>query len=62
MAIDSRLQHLDQRHHQLETALHEELGHACQDESRILEIKRQKLRIKDEMHTLEATRRSSARH
>ena len=59
MAIDARLEHLDHRHSELETALEEELRHACYDENRITEIKRQKLRIKDEMRSLEARRETS---
>ena len=60
MTIEARLEQLSHRHQSLETALHGELQHAGKDESLITELKRQKLRIKDEMKALEEQRMAAA--
>jgi hypothetical protein len=54
MAIQARLETLDRRHQELEAALHEEINHPGHDALKVLDIKRRKLAIKDEMETLKA--------
>ncbi len=53
MAQAAHLQSLARRHHELETALADELKHPGIDELRTYELKRKKLRIKDKMAALE---------
>lgn len=52
MAIEARLEKLNERHQNLEISLSEELSHTATDDLRIHDIKRQKLKIKDEMEKL----------
>lgn len=53
MAIDARLRELAHRHRTLESELAIELKRPSSDLSRVVEIKKQKLRLKDEMVALE---------
>ncbi|NHK26736.1 DUF465 domain-containing protein [Parvularcula flava] len=57
MSIDARLEKLDQRHQELETALSTELKQPSSDDLRINELKRRKLAIKDEIRTLQSRTR-----
>lgn len=52
MAIKAHMETLSQRHQELEAAIAAEIKHPAFDELRIVELKRQKLRIKDEMEEL----------
>lgn len=52
MAIDGRIRELGNRHHTLERAIEEELGRPLADSARIADLKRQKLRLKEQMETL----------
>ncbi|MEM1194172.1 MAG: DUF465 domain-containing protein [Pseudomonadota bacterium] len=52
MALKAHLDALTARHHTLETALVDELKHSAKDDNRISELKRQKLKLKDEMSRL----------
>lgn len=52
MATKAHLQTLAQRHRELEAAIASELKHPSHDDSRITELKRLKLRIKDEIESL----------
>ena len=54
MAIQARLETLDRRHRELEAALQEETRHPGYDALKVLDIKRRKLAIKDEMEALKA--------
>ncbi len=54
MSIESRLETLTQRHQELEAALHNEKTHPAFDETKLSDIKRKKLAIKDEMEALKA--------
>ncbi len=49
MSLQGRLEMLDARHQELEAILSEELRRPAFDENRLTELKRQKLRLKDEM-------------
>lgn len=52
MAIEARLESLDQQHQRLETALSEEVLRPAFDDTKVSEMKRQKLAIKDEIKNL----------
>ena len=52
MAIEARLEKLHERHEKLELKISEELTHPAHDDLEIHDLKRQKLRIKDEMEKL----------
>ena len=54
MAIEARIRELGSRHQTLERALHEELSRPVADDLRVRELKRQKLRLKEEMESLRA--------
>lgn len=56
MSIQARLEKLDERHQELESALARELNHAALNTDRVSEIKRRKLAIKDEMQALQLRR------
>jgi len=52
MAIEARIRELGSRHETLERAIQEEASHPAADELRIRELKRRKLRLKEEMESL----------
>ena len=52
MAIEARIRELDSRHETLERAIAEENSHPACDELRLRELKRRKLRLKEEMEAL----------
>ncbi|MEO0399870.1 MAG: DUF465 domain-containing protein [Pseudomonadota bacterium] len=52
MAIEAHLQSLSRRHQELEMALTNELKHAGPDDTKMHELKRLKLRVKDQMAEL----------
>jgi len=54
MAIDARLRELGVRHQSLERAIEEELSHPAADSDRLKDLKRQKLRLKEQMESLRA--------
>ena len=54
MSIESHAAELQRKHDALEKALHEEELHAARDDMRISDLKKQKLRIKQELSTLSA--------
>lgn len=49
MAVKAHLDTLNQRHQDLEAAIASETKHPGYDEMHVLELKRQKLRIKDQL-------------
>jgi hypothetical protein len=53
MSLDARLNALRTRHRELEDALDRESGRPHPDDNRIAEIKREKLRLKDEIERLQ---------
>jgi hypothetical protein len=55
MAVEARLRELGARHQSLERAIQEELRRPAADEDRLKELKRQKLKLKDELEALRAT-------
>ena len=52
MAIDARLETLEKKHGALEEELHLALTHPSYDDTTITNIKRRKLRVKDEIAKL----------
>ena len=52
MAIEARIRELGSRHETLDRAIHEEASRPASDEVRLRELKRRKLRLKEEMETL----------
>lgn len=55
MAVEARLRELGARHQSLERAIQDELRRPAADEDRVKELKRQKLKLKDELEALKAT-------
>lgn len=52
MAIQSHLVELERKHRLLETELHDALVHLSTDDLRIVELKRRKLLVKDQIEKL----------
>jgi hypothetical protein len=54
MAIDARIRELDSRHQLLERAIDQELRSPSSDSLRVTALKRQKLRLKEQLEGLRA--------
>ncbi|NDC58665.1 MAG: DUF465 domain-containing protein [Alphaproteobacteria bacterium] len=54
MALEARLRELDSRHRDLDATIQQETRRPATDNARIAALKRQKLRIKEEIETLRA--------
>jgi hypothetical protein len=52
MAIEARIRELGSRHETLERAIHDETIRPAADDLRLRELKRRKLRLKEEMESL----------
>jgi len=52
MAIEARIRELDSRHASLERAIEDETGRPAADEMRLRELKRRKLKLKEELEQL----------
>jgi hypothetical protein len=52
MAIDARIRELGNRHRSLEAAIQEELNRPAVDTLRLTELKRRKLKLKEQMEQL----------
>lgn len=52
MSLDARIRELSERHRRLETEIDSERKHPSRSDTRVAEMKRRKLRIKDEIETL----------
>jgi hypothetical protein len=52
MAIEARIRELDTRKQSVERAIEEEMTRPAADDLRLMELKRQKLRLKEEMENL----------
>ncbi|HEY5106538.1 MAG TPA: DUF465 domain-containing protein [Caulobacteraceae bacterium] len=55
MAIEARIRELGIRHESLERAIQDEVSRPAADASRVTDLKRQKLRLKEELENLKAT-------
>lgn len=54
MAIESRIRELGSRHENLDRKIQEETSRPARDETTLSELKRQKLRLKEEIEGLRA--------
>ena len=52
MAIEARIRELDSRHASLERAIEDETGRPAADDIRLRELKRRKLKLKEELEQL----------
>jgi hypothetical protein len=52
MAIEARIRELGARHRSLELAIEDEMSRPAADATRLTELKRRKLRLKDELESL----------
>ncbi len=52
MAVSARIRELDLRHRQLDAAIQTELRHPAADAARIAEMKREKLKLKEQLESL----------
>ena len=55
MSLSGRIEELSRRHRQLEEQIHDEQKRPAVNEITLKDLKRQKLRIKEEMTTLRAS-------
>lgn len=55
MAVDARIRELGNRHQSLERAIQDEMSRPAADDIRLRELKRQKLRLKEQIEGLRAT-------
>ncbi len=53
MAIEARIRELGSRHESLDRAIKEELQRPAFDDTRLRHLKRQKLKLKEEIQTLQ---------
>lgn len=51
-AVDARIRELSARHRALDSALQDEMRHPAVDSVRVRELKRRKLRLKEEIESL----------
>ncbi len=54
MAVDARIRELGNRHTNLDRAIHDELTRPLADSSRLRELKRQKLKLKEQIEGLKS--------
>jgi hypothetical protein len=54
MAIDARIRELGNRHRSLEAAIEDEMSRPAVDSLRLWELKRRKLKLKEEMEHLKS--------
>ncbi|HEX3407396.1 MAG TPA: DUF465 domain-containing protein [Caulobacteraceae bacterium] len=62
MAIEARIRELGLRHQTLERAIEDELGRPAADSDRLRDLKRQKLRLKEEMESLKSQAHTGSLH
>jgi len=55
MAVEARLRELGARHQSLEKAIQDEMRRPSSDDLKLQELKRQKLKLKDELEALRAS-------
>ena len=59
MSMQSHLAELEKRHQALEDEINECLAHPAVDDLKIVELKRRKLQVKDEIERLRINRKTS---
>ncbi|RIA56597.1 YdcH family protein [Dichotomicrobium thermohalophilum] len=60
MALEAHLEGLASKHRELEKQIAAELAHAAHDDLKVAALKREKLRIKDQMERLRMSQNSAA--
>ncbi|HEX4160516.1 MAG TPA: DUF465 domain-containing protein [Rhizomicrobium sp.] len=55
MALEGHIQELSEKHKRLQDLIESEMAHPDWDETRVAALKKEKLRIKDEMERLRAS-------
>lgn len=55
MALDGHIQELSEKHRRLQELIESEMAHPDWDEVRVAALKKEKLKIKDEMERLRAS-------
>ena len=55
MALQGHIQELSDKHKRLEERIHEEMAHPDWDEAQVAALKKEKLRIKDELLRLQSS-------
>ena len=55
MALQGHIDELSEKHKKLEERIHEEMSHPDWDETQVAALKKEKLRIKDELLRLQAS-------
>jgi len=55
MALQGHIQELSEKHQKLEQLIHDEMAHPDWDEIRVAALKKEKLRIKDELERLRSS-------
>jgi hypothetical protein len=55
MALEGHIQELSEKHKKLQDLIESEMAHPDWDEARVAELKKEKLRIKDELERLRAS-------
>ena len=54
MTIDARIRELGNRHRNLDQVIQQEMGRPAADATQVRELKRRKLRLKEEIQSLQA--------
>ncbi len=62
MSMASHLSALEQKHQALEREIQDELSHPAADDVRVAELKRQKLKLKDQINRLRTSPASKTLH
>lgn len=52
MAVESHIQEVAEKHEKLQELINEEMAHTAWDEARVQSLKKEKLRLKDELERL----------
>jgi hypothetical protein len=55
MAVDARIRELGTRHQSLDKAIHDELSRPAANDLKLKDLKRKKLRLKEQIEALRAT-------
>ena len=55
MALQGHIQELSEKHKKLEERIHSEMAHPDWDEAQVAALKKEKLRIKDELERLRSS-------
>ena len=55
MAVDARIRELGTRHKSLDQAIHDEMSRPAANEMKLKDLKRKKLRLKEQIEALRAT-------